>query len=175
MKSIRSRRDPRRGISLIELLAAMTAASVVMATAVGLVHRSFSLESRSRQVLGDERTAVRLARQFRADVHAAVGVRCAAGQAADTVIVVIDAADESVTYRHTATGLARFAEQATGEVGREEFRFSRPVAWTADSQERLVSLRGIAAGGSTRLPRLLVDVVAAVPRLALGTTPGATP
>ena len=175
MKSIRSRRDPRRGISLIELLAAMTAASVVMATAVGLVHRSFSLESRSRQVLGDERTAVRLARQFRADVHAAVGVRCAAGQAADTVIVVIDAADGSVTYRHTATGLARFAEQATGEVGREEFRFSRPVAWTADSQERLVSLRGIAAGGSTRLPRLLVDVVAAVPRLALGATPGATP
>ena len=175
MKSVCCRCDPRRGISLIELLAAMTAASVVMATAVGLVHRSFSLESRSRQVLGDERTAVRLARQFRADVHAAVGVRCAAGQAADGVIVVIDAADGYVTYRHTATGLGRVAEQATGEVAREEFRFSRPVTWTADCQERLVSLRGIAAGGSTRLPRLLVDVMVAVPRSARGTMPGATP
>lgn len=175
MKSDSSCNTRRRGISLIELLAAMTAASVVMATAVGLVHRSFSLESRSRQVLGDERTAVRLARQFRADVHAAVGVRGAAGQAADAVIVVIDAADGSVTYRHTATGLGRLVEQAAGEVSREEYRFSRPVTWSAECQERLVSLRGIAPGESTRLPRLLVDVVAAVPRLALGATPGATP
>ena len=172
MTSVCCRRDPRRGISLIELLAAMTAASVVMATAVGLVHRSFSLESRSRQVLGDERTAVRLARQFRADVHAATNVRC---KTADAVIVVIDAADESVTYRHTSTGLARLVEQAAGEVSREEYRFSRPVTWNAECQERLVSLRGIAAGESTRLPRLLVDVVAAGPRPAPGTLPGATP
>lgn len=175
MTSVCSRRDPRRGISLIELLAAMTAASVVMATAVGLVHRSFSLESRSRQVLGDERTAVRLARQFRADVHAAVGVRCAAAPAADAVIVMIDAPDGPVTYRHSSTGLVRLVGQAAGEVGREEFRFWRPVIWTAECQERLVSLRGIAAGGSTRLPRLLIDVVAAVPRSARGTMPGATP
>jgi hypothetical protein len=175
MKSVCNRCDPRRGISLIELLAAMTAASVVMATAVGLVHRSFSLESRSRQVLGDERTAVRLARQFRADVHAAVAVRCVAAPAADAVLVVIDASDGTVRYRHTSAGLGRFAEQATGEVGREDFRFSRPVTWTADCRERLVSLRGIAAGGSTRLPRLLIDVVAAVPRSARGTMPGATP
>ena len=34
----------RRGVSLVELLAAMTAASVVMATSLGLVHRSFSFE-----------------------------------------------------------------------------------------------------------------------------------
>ena len=66
----------RRGASLFELMAAMTAASVVMATSVGLVHRSFTFESRSRQVLADERTTARLARQFRSDIHQARCVRC---------------------------------------------------------------------------------------------------
>jgi len=52
-------------------MAAMSAASVVLATSTALVHRTFFIESRSRAVVADERVALRLARQFRTDVHEA--------------------------------------------------------------------------------------------------------
>lgn len=174
MTTASSRDARRRGISLIELLAAMTAASVVMATAAGLVHRSFTFESRSRQVLGDERTAVRLARQFREDVHAATDVRCRTAGAADPAIVVIEGPHGTVTYRATDAGLVRLVDHPAGGVSREDYRVSRPITWTADCQERLVSLRGVATGNSSRLPRFVAEVMAAMPPVA-ATMPGAAP
>jgi prepilin-type N-terminal cleavage/methylation domain-containing protein len=170
-----SHRQRRRGMSLLELLAAMTAASVVTATAAGLVHRSFAFESRSRQVLGDEQTALRLARQFRADVHAARAVQPEPAAAAGHVLVVLDGPAGRITYRPTGTGLERVVGPADGAVARENYRFSRPVRWMADRNAGLVSLRGRAEGEATRLPRLVIDVTAAVSRPASATMPGATP
>jgi Tfp pilus assembly protein PilV len=170
-----SHRQRRRGISLLELMAAMTAASVVTATAAGLVHRSFTFESRSRQVLGDERTALTLARQFRADVHATRTVPSEPAAAAGQVLVRLDGPAGRVSYRPTGTGLERVVVLADGAVAREVYRFSRPVRWTADRGAGLVSLRGRAAGEATRLPRLVIDVTAAVSRPASATLSGATP
>lgn len=177
----------RRGASLFELMAAMTAASVVMATSVALVHRSFSFESRSRQSLSDERTSLRLARQFRADAHAALAVRCepdgqvsgAAAEAAAeapapgdvapaTTLLTMHGPGGSITYRQTGGTLLRLATSAAGDAHRDHYAFSRPVAWTAACQGRLVSLQGRSLedqAASDRSPssRLVVDVVAAGP------------
>lgn len=156
----------RRGASLFELMAAMTAASVVMATSVGLVHRSFTFESRSRQVLADERTAARLARQFRSDVHQARCVRCeGAGepsQYGSEPLVVIEVPDGHISYHLMETSLTRLMSDAAGGTHRESYRFSRPFSWTASYDGTLVSLQGRIESHSPRRPRLAVDLVAAV-------------
>lgn len=156
----------RRGASLFELMAAMTAASVVMATSVGLVHRSFTFESRSRQVLADERTTARLARQFRSDVHQARCVRCdGAGEQTERggeTLVVIEVPEGSIRYRLMETSLTRLMSDAHGGTHRESYRFSRPVSWTASHDGTLVSLQGRIESHSPHRPRLAVDLVAAV-------------
>lgn len=154
-------RSPRRGASLLELLATMTAASVVMATAVGLVHRSYALETRSRLAGADERTALRLARLFRADVHTAGTARCAA--AADAAwLVVLDGPSTTVTYAATATGLARTTVAVDGPPTREDFVFSRGASWSARCAGRLVTLSGTSAAAGSGRPPVVVDIVAAL-------------
>lgn len=154
-------RPPRRGASLLELLATMTAASIVMATAVGLVHRSYALETRSRHAGADERTALRLARLFRADVHTAGTARCAAG--ADVAwLIVLDGPSTTVTYTATATGLARITAPTDGPPTREDFEFSRGSSWSARCERRLVTLSGTSAAVGSRRPPVVIDVVAAL-------------
>ena len=79
----------RRAASLLELLAAMSAASIVTAAAAGLVHKSFSLESRSRSTVAEERTALRLARQFRADIHTGLSATCSSDPAEETTTDIV--------------------------------------------------------------------------------------
>jgi len=148
-------------------MAAMTAASVVMATSVGLVHRSFTFESRSRQVLADERTAARLARQFRSDVHQARCVRCEGAEelskrGSEPLLVVIEVPDGHISYHFMESSLTRLMNDAAGEAHRESYRFSRPVLWTASHDGTLICLQGRIESDSPHRPRLAVDIVAAV-------------
>jgi hypothetical protein len=156
------RSHPERcGASLVELLAAMTAASVVMATAVDLVHRGYRIESRSRHTIADERTAVRLAREFRADVHAAGTARCAT--AADAAwLVVLDGPAGMVTYAATPAGLERITQPAAGPPTREAFSFFGAASWGARRDGRLVSLSGTSTAADGRRPPVVVDIVAAL-------------
>lgn len=162
-------RDPRHrnldscraGVSLVELLAAMTAASVVMSAAVSLVHRGYALESRSRQSIADERTALRLARQVRADVHAADRVRWAA--AADGPwLLRIEGPTGTVTFAATAVGLERIEQPSVGAPSREDFRFSREASWVTRGDGTLVSLSGTSVADPSRRPPLVIDIVAAL-------------
>ena len=109
----RRRGSARWGASLIELLAALTASSVVMATAVGLVHRSYSLECRSRRTISGERTALGLARAFRADVHGGGTARCAVAPDAPW-LVEIEGTSVRVTYAATVHGLEGLVAKARG-------------------------------------------------------------
>jgi type II secretory pathway pseudopilin PulG len=156
----------RRGISLLELLAAMTAATVVMGTAMSLVHTSYRFESRSRIARADEQTALRLARQFRTDVHEAGSATLQRDGAADAPLVVFTGPNGRTAYRPLARGLVRTVEPTSGTPGREEFLLSRPVAWTVNAEGFLVSLSGSSTDDGRR-PQLAIDVAAAVP-------PGAT-
>ena len=153
----------RRGVSLVELLAAMTAASVVMATSLGLVHRSFSFESRSRGILADERTALRLARQFRADVHEAITATGGPDDAPGGGLVAIGCPASRITYRREAAGLVRLTELTTGAATREQYSFSRPVEWAMRTEGRLVSLSGTTAAAAAGQPSLALEVVAVLP------------
>lgn len=156
-----TRHAARRGASLVELLASMTAASVVMAAAVGLVHRSYEFESRSRRALADERTALRLARHFRVDVHAARAARCAAAAGREW-IVVLEGPGATITYAATATGLERIVTPSEGPPSREVFAFSRDAVWAAHEAGGLVSLAGTSVQDVTRRPRLVLEVAAAL-------------
>ena len=152
----------RRGISLVELLAAMAAASGVMATAMGLVHTSYRLESRARLVRADEQTALRLARQFRTDVHEARSATLPRDAAADAPLVALTGPTGGIAYRPLAQGLVRTTQPHSGPPAREEFLFSRPIAWTAAEEGSLVSLSGSSADDGRR-PQLAIDVAAAIP------------
>ena len=151
---------PRRGASLFELMAAMSAASVVLATSTALVHRTFFIESRSRAVVADERVALRLARQFRTDVHEASTVAVCRDDS-DAPLVDIADGEGSVRYRVTESGLLRVAMSGTAEACREPFSFSRPVTWTVRREGLLIMLSGSAAADASPRPKLAVDIVAA--------------
>lgn len=154
------RPDRRRGASLFELMAAMSAASVVVATSATLVHRMFTIESRSRAVVADERTSLRLARQFRTDVHEGVLV-AVSSEDSDAPLLDIAGGEGSVRYRVTESGLLRVAMSGTAEACRESFSFSRPVTWTVSRDGRLVTLSGSAAADASPRPKLALDIVAA--------------
>ncbi len=165
------RLDRRRGISLIELLATMAAASTVMATAAALVHRSYTFETRSRATLADERTALRLARRFRADVHEASTAMTAAGEPGDTPLVTILGPTGHVAYHRREHGLVRLATSAGMATAREEFLVSRPITWSATSDDGIITLVGLMTSG-THAARPMVEIVAAVTTAA---APGGTP
>lgn len=166
----------RRGASLFELMAAMSAATVVIATAAALVHRTFTIESRSRAVVADERAALRLARQFRADIHEATSVTCPGSDTDAPLVAITSAEDGIVYYRATGSGLVRLATSGTAEAARESFSFSRPVTWHAAADGGLVTLSGTAAADVTPRPRLGLEIVAAAgPNTATPAAPGGSP
>lgn len=59
----------RRGFTLVEILIALSASSVLMVLAIGLVHRSMSANSLARKRADHQRTLLRLTDRFRDDVH----------------------------------------------------------------------------------------------------------
>ena len=156
----------RRGISLLELLAAMAAATVVMGTAMSLVHTSYRFESRSRMARADERTALRLARQFRTDIHESTSAMVSRNAVADAPLVVLFGPTGRIAYRPHPRGLVRTVASPPGSPGREDFVFSRPIAWTASEEGSLVTLSGSSTADG-RQPQVAIEVSAAVP-------PGAT-
>lgn len=139
----------RRGVSLAEMLVAMSCASVVVAGATALVHRTLSLEATSRRVLERERAALTLARRFRADVHEASKVRCSQDAIEEPFVLFLETAGgRSIRYESTATGIARMESDATGSVWREDWRFAGDVRWTSIRHRGLVSLVAAVDGPS---------------------------
>jgi len=140
----------------------MAVASVVMGTAVSLVHTSYRFESRSRVVRADEHTALRLARQFRADTHEARSATLSRASAEDELLVVLASPTGRITYRPVAQGLLRTVRPVSGPPTREEFMLSRSITWTATAEGSLVTLSGSSVDDRRR-PPLAIDVAAAVP------------
>lgn len=92
-----------RGISLVELLMAMGGVSLVITSSAMLLHGVMRAQSESRRFFDDERTSARLARQFRADVHAAAQVAAPIEAPAGERLVAFTLPDGgTIEYRHTA-------------------------------------------------------------------------
>ena len=136
------RRRVRRGLSLVELMVAMTGVSMVLATTAALLHGVMRAQSESRRFFDDERASVRLARQIRADLHAAESVIAAEPvpasgkpEAEPTAIATLRLpAGQTLEYSLAGSGdrVVRLAKpiDGGGQVGREDFQFAGPVAVT---------------------------------------------
>jgi len=139
-RPISGRRLPR-GISLVELLMAMGGVSLVITSSAMLLHGVMRAQSESRRFFDDERTSARLARQFRADVHAAAQVGAPAG---DRLVAFTLPDGGTIEYRHTADH--RQIERrllAPGNptpTAREDYSLAGPCAAVVTVAERQITL-----------------------------------
>ena len=116
---------PRRGISLIELLAVLSGCSVVLGLTASLLHQTMRAQSHTRDFFDIERNAQRLARQFRSDVHAAAADPIDVDAAGAGELLRIQLPDgQSVAYQRAAEKIIRIASQSDGPTAREEYALS---------------------------------------------------
>lgn len=131
----------RRGASLVELMVAMAGVSVVVTSTAMLVHGAMRAQSESRRFFDDERTSVRLARQFRTDAHAAIGARAPAGAA---LVSFLLPGGRSVEYLRPegSRRIERRERAADGTtVGpREDYSFGTPFGVAVTVGEDVVRL-----------------------------------
>ena len=134
----------RRGHSLIELLAVMTASMTLLGITVGLLHRALQMQSATRYKLEIERSSLALARQFRADVETAEAIFTERGgrDAPDLIRLQIPGAGE-VAYRAGPAALHRYQSHSSPIGPRHEaYRMPSEMVWAATRQGQLIQLTG---------------------------------
>ena len=140
-----SGRRPPRGISLVELLMAMGGVSLVITSSAMLLHGVMRAQSESRRFFDDERTSARLARQFRADVHAAAQVAAQIEAPAGDRLVAFTLPDGgTIEYRHTADRCQierrLLAAGNPTPTGREDYSLAGPCAAVVTVAEKQIHL-----------------------------------
>lgn len=151
-----SGRRPPRGISLVELLMAMGGVSLVITSSAMLLHGVMRAQSESRRFFDDERTSARLARQFRADVHAAAQVAAPIEAPAGERLVAFTLPDGgTIEYRHTADRrqIQRrlLAPGNPTPTGREDYALAGPCAAVVTVAEKQIHLELGAEGADGEL------------------------
>ena len=151
-----SGRRPPRGISLVELLMAMGGVSLVITSSAMLLHGVMRAQSESRRFFEDERTSARLARQFRADVHAAAQVAAQIEAPAGERLVAFTLPDGgTIEYRHTADRrqIERrlLAPGNEAPVAREDYSLAGPCAAVVTVAEKQIHLELGAEGADGEL------------------------
>jgi hypothetical protein len=131
----------RRGISLSELLVVMTACTALMTLSSQLVCRVMRIQVESRGLADAERNTMRLAGNFRSDVHRAQSFAidpAAAGEAPFLRIVL--AGGRSVAYSRQSGAVLRQESGAEQPTAREEFKLPAAAELNVrelDSPQRL--------------------------------------
>lgn len=131
---------------------AMGGVSLVITSSAMLLHGVMRAQSESRRFFDDERTSARLARQFRADVHAAVQVAAPAGER----LVAFTLPDGgTIEYRHTADRrqIQRrlLAPGNPTPTGREDYSLAGPCAAVVTVAEKQIHLELGAEGADGEL------------------------
>jgi hypothetical protein len=124
----------RRGISLMELMVVMSAASMIITTSALVLHKMMRVQEQTRYFFENERAVERLARQFRRDVHDADDVEVDAeaseieAQDGDgSLIALIRCDDRAISYVRTAAGIVRTVHPGEGSPAHETFTLA-PLA-----------------------------------------------
>lgn len=123
----------RRAISLIELLAVLSGCSIVLGLTASLLHQTMRAQSHTRDFFTVERNAMRLSRQFRADVHAATAnsIDVVADDAGDGALLRLQLPDgEVVEYQRDAEKIIRITSPGDAPTSREEYALSEAMAVT---------------------------------------------
>jgi hypothetical protein len=131
----------RRGASLVELLVVMSLGAGLLTTSAVVLHRIMHSHGKTRHFLAASRSALRLADQFRSDVHRARKVTT--DDLTEPVVVRLELGEASIVeYSHVA-GMVRRTQVTKGEVAsREEYSFPASSKLTIREQPspRLVTL-----------------------------------
>jgi hypothetical protein len=118
----------RRGISLVELLLALSAASVILTLSTALIYRILQAEMRARKSVNAERTCLRLARAFRRDVWQATEANPSAADQGNGVLVRLSLPpNQTIEYRRTPAGVLRVLLGQERTIAREMFAFPPAV------------------------------------------------
>jgi len=120
--------NKHRGFSLIELSASLAVGSVLMVLAMGMVHRTMRVESVARLNARFERTAARLSRQFRLDVHRAQSISIDNQQTNTPVLQLLLPNQHPISYSVETGDVLREQQQGADQTHRD--RFSLPDNYT---------------------------------------------
>jgi hypothetical protein len=122
MSAIATRRRPRRGFSLVELLVAIGGVAITLGICITLLHSLLRLDRAARGHLAETSAVGRLARQFRQDVRAATRSN-AKPDAAGLELAMPD--EGIVEYEARPGSLLRVERKGDQIVRREAFRVHR--------------------------------------------------
>lgn len=119
--------NSRRGVSLIEMLTVMTGCAALLSLSAVLLHRSMHWQEQSRYFFAVERAALRLADQFREDVHRAKAVQLDEGELADGGFVQLQLPDgETVEYRRQGAEIVRVLSRNGELKATERYTLAAP-------------------------------------------------
>jgi hypothetical protein len=120
-----------RGTSLIEVVIAMTVASVMLATGMAAIHLLLRAERGASKNVWSGMTLTRLSRDLRSDVHAAKNVAIIPPDASHGQRLEMASAEGgTVTYEIAPGSVSRIVESADKVRERERFRFPETVEMT---------------------------------------------
>lgn len=113
----------KRGVTLTELLVVLSVCSVVMTISIALIQRAMHAERRSRTFFNLQRSSLRLADQFRADVRQASAIVDTTELPEGSLLQLRTSDDQLVDYRHDAGVILRTVSRNDATVSRETFAF----------------------------------------------------
>lgn len=126
----------RRGVSLIELLVTMSACTVVLTLTGVLLQRAMRVQIESRAAASAERTALRLATQFRRDVHEAKSVTANASAGGGEVFLRLGLdGGRNVEYSRRENVVQRVESGGDKPTWREDFAFPSVSEMTIKQEE----------------------------------------
>ena len=120
-------KNRRQAYTLIELAITMTVSSVLMVVSVSWIYQSMKFASRMRVRQANHESLLRIAGQFRDDVHEGVSLKMVSET--DLVIETAAGMQRTITYSIHETSVSRVARERDGEtvVARDNF----PLAATS--------------------------------------------
>jgi hypothetical protein len=121
----------RRAVSLIELLLAMSACTVILSMSATLIHRALHAQSKTRAIDDAERAALRLSSQFRRDIHDASAAETDALPAGVFLRLQLPAC-QTVEYRRAQGSLLRILTNGDTNQARDQFNFPDNIELTVN-------------------------------------------
>jgi len=154
----------RRAVSLVELLLAMSACTVILTMSAALLHRGMHAQSKTRAFVDVERNAWRLGTLFRQDVHQASTAQIM--DQGDGVVLRLEfAEDRTIEYRRSEDVITRVVLAGDAVKAREEFSFPAEAELTVRRESQTIALSIVAPPGNNAYSvPVSIQVVARVSR-----------
>ena len=121
----RRQKSSRRGFTLRELTLAVAIGSIVMMTAVGLVHHSFDWSTLARHRRMDDQSFFRLSTDLRGDLHLAKTAMLEQRESDGDTLQLDLAGGHAVTYQIDDQLITRTESLGEDTIRRESYRFKQ--------------------------------------------------